>query len=179
MRRGDWMKKYRAIIMIIIGFAVIGGILGLYFSYKEESKENTSALNGEEIYNLKTISGNCTDSKDIIDSFLETTQKGEIATLKIEEVISDDDSQAQKTNSNSYNKEIVFDGKNYLLKNENISSEYLYFYKVTGSLPNAETRETQYILANEKYSYEEISQSILSSSSNDQLEYVLVCFTNN
>jgi hypothetical protein len=73
----------------------------------------------------------------------------------------------------------VFDGKNYLLMSENISSEYLYFYKVTGSLPNAKTRETQYILANEKYSYEEISQSILSSISNDQLEYALVCFANN
>jgi hypothetical protein len=154
------MKKY---IVIAVAIVALGATVGVSACQQNNNKDTDSATNN---YSAKMVSGDCSGSERTITEFLEKTLKGEIATLNIE---------------NDYDGRLVdeiisFNGNNYTFAGEGSVGRYEYFYKVSGANPNAGTIGTQYILADEKYTYEQIFQSMFSSDSNDWLEYHMVCW---
>jgi hypothetical protein len=177
------MKNYKRIAAIVLFVAVC---VSIYF-YNDSNADaaETEHPNEENInvMDVKTVEGNCSDSEYIIDEFLRVTQGGEIATIKIEYELD-----VNKDSLNSYGniqiankvydaKDIIFDGDGYALPSEGSTTHYAYFYKVSGTLPNAATKQTQYILANEKYTFAQIGKSVFSSNSRDQVEHVMVCWS--
>ncbi len=65
---------------------------------------------------------------------------------------------------------LEFDGENYLC----LKKTYKYLLELTGRAPNAAKNTTYIILSNEQYSFKDISNSIYSSNSNDQIPYMLL-----
>lgn len=65
---------------------------------------------------------------------------------------------------------LEFDGENYLC----FGKKYKYLEELTGRMPNAAKNTTYIILSNEQYSFKDISNSIYSSNSNDQIPYMLL-----
>lgn len=65
---------------------------------------------------------------------------------------------------------LQFDGENYLC----LGKKYKYLLELTGRTANAAKSTTYVILSDKPYSFMDISNSIYSSSSNDQIPYMLL-----
>lgn len=65
-----------------------------------------------------------------------------------------------------------YDGKYYTSPDK----KYNYLLELNGRMPNAAGDSTCVILSNEEYSFTDVSKSIYSSNSNDQIPYELLFF---
>lgn len=65
---------------------------------------------------------------------------------------------------------LEFDGENYLC----FEKTYKYLLELSGHTPNATKSTTYVILSNEQYSFRDVSNSIYSSDSNNQIPYMLL-----
>lgn len=67
---------------------------------------------------------------------------------------------------------VEFDGERYRCSND--KKTYKYLLELRGHLKNAACDTAYVILADEKYTFDDISKSLYSSDSNDQIPYNLV-----
>ncbi len=71
---------------------------------------------------------------------------------------------------------VQFDGESYCYLGDGSSQKYKYLLELTGQLPNASRATTDVILADEKYSYEDVKKNEYSSNSEDHIPYQSLFF---
>ena len=69
---------------------------------------------------------------------------------------------------------LSYDGENYWYNDGGKNTAYRYLLKLSGRNPNAEKSTTMWILANEKYTFDQISKSWYSNDSRDHISYELI-----
>ena len=69
---------------------------------------------------------------------------------------------------------LSYDGENYWYNDGGKNTAYRYLLKLSGRNPNAEKSTTMWILANEKYTFDQISKSWYSNDSGDRISYELI-----
>jgi|GEM_PF-5906052 len=164
------MKKKILFIFLAVLLLIGAGIWGLLMVHQQ-----SNSISVEDIYRVATLSGDCTADEEDVLAFLRKTQSGKTAELIVSSAVSGEE---QSVSGKSYSLRVVFDGDHYTLQEEGRTDEYLYFYSVSGTSPNSEIRQTLYILADEEYSHQQITQSFFSSQSTDHLDFVMVCYAN-
>ena len=71
---------------------------------------------------------------------------------------------------------VTFDGKLYHYTNGEINKTYRYLFRVHGTLPKAASSSTYDVLANEKYSFNDIGKSMYSNNSEDIVDFEFAHF---
>ena len=71
---------------------------------------------------------------------------------------------------------MTFDGKLYHYTNGEINKTYRYLFRVHGTLPKAASSSTYDVLANEKYSFNDIGKSMYSNNSEDIVDFEFAHF---
>lgn len=71
---------------------------------------------------------------------------------------------------------VTFDGKLYHYTSDDMDKTYRYLFRVHGTLPKAASSSTYDVLANEKYSFNEIAKSMYSNNSEDIVDFEFAHF---
>ena len=113
-------------------------------------------------------------NQEVWEHFVSETKKGNPAGIRVEMVKKPKGN--VETISTGLWHNVTFDGKLYHYTNGEINKTYRYLFRVHGTLPKAASSSTYDVLANEKYSFNDIGKSMYSNNSEDIVDFEFAHF---
>ena len=113
-------------------------------------------------------------NQEVWEHFVSETKKGNPAGIRVEMVKKLKGN--VETISTGVWHNVTFDGKLYHYTSDDMDKTYRYLFRVHGTLPKAASSSTYDVLANEKYSFNEIAKSMYSNNSEDIVDFEFAHF---
>lgn len=169
------MKKHVKFIITffsLILFASGAGILVSKISTETNTQDTSQQAPAKsDVSYVKIDSNSIKEHADTWDTFVQDSENGIVTSIQLDyeypgQLPLGDGTYGAATNHIS----LQFDGENYLC----LGKKYKHLLELTGRTANAAKNTTYVILSDKPYSFTDISNSIYSSNSNDQIPYMLL-----
>ncbi len=151
-------------------------------SEKETSNTEDQLMATEDAPTVVVDNDGIKSGKENFDAFMKDCNNKKVGSLRIKyeydfdllyEDAEDVDASMKETIPDAY---VEFDGEAYTYLHDGSKEEYKYLLQLTGRGKNTARTITNVILADEKYTYEQVWKSKYSSNSNDHIPYESLFF---
>ena len=189
-------KKITAMVIGLIVAAVLVVIGGKQVLADMNQTPDTPGSSSQEAADPDAPSvvfhnGQLEAGKENWDSFVQDSRDGKAARIHLisqfDKTVSDADAEDSNALDESADEMVAdahtcedsyleFDGETYCYSCKHEKRNYKYLLKLTGRLHGGVNDMTEVILSNEKYSFEQLEKSFLSSNSDDHIPYKFLFF---
>lgn len=169
------MKKHIKLIITFFSLILFASGAGILIS-KINTETNTQDTSKQapaksDVSYIKIDSNGIEEHPDTWDTFVQDSQNGIATSIQLDYEYPGQIPYGAGTSGAAVNLiSLQFDGENYLC----FDKKYKHLLELTGRTANAAKNTTYVILSDKPYSFTDISNSIYSSNSNNQIPYVLL-----
>lgn len=171
-------KRSRAVLTAALLVAGAAGVLltGCKTTERKEDSAVESSVreNAEPEVREVLIGDNGVQERENWDRFVKDSGGKKEARIRLRYQYSDTAADKLSFMPESTEAYLSYDGENYWYNDGGKNTAYRYLLKLSGRNPNAEKSTTMWILANEKYTFDQISKSWYSNDSGDHISYELI-----